>query len=425
VNDAVAAAKTAFESFSAWSKEDRVALFERIVAKYAERNAELGKAISDEMGAPLDMAVREQAGSGLGNLKNCLADLKDFEFSEEVGTAHVVREPIGVVGMITPWNWPLNQITLKVGAAIAAGCTMVLKPSEYTPTSAKLFAEVMEAAGTPPGVFNLVQGDGLCVGRALSEHPDIQMMSFTGSTRAGIDVAQRSAPTVKRVVQELGGKSPNVILDDEDFEKGVKRGVKHVFHNCGQSCNAPTRMLVPAGRMEEAMKIAKALGDGWTATPVVNKVQFDRIQTLIKRGVEEATLVCGGPGRPEGVSKGYFIRPTVFGNCTNQMDIAQQEIFGPVLSIIPYNSIDEAIQIANDTPYGLAGWIQGKDEKTLLKLARGIRAGNIGINGTPAEGRAAFGGYKASGNGREDGKYGIMEFTEVKCMVGLPKGSKL
>ncbi|MFT4102468.1 MAG: aldehyde dehydrogenase family protein [Burkholderiaceae bacterium] len=429
VDKAVKAARTAFESFSQTTREERLALLQKIVEIYKRRAKDLGVSISDEMGAPLPFAEKLQVGAGLGHILSTIDALKEYEFDESVGSAVVTREPIGVVGMITPWNWPLNQITCKVAPALAAGCTMILKPSEYTPTSALIFAEIMEEAGVPKGVFNLINGLGPDVGAAMSGHPDIDMISFTGSTRAGIDVAQRAATTVKRVSQELGGKSPNIILEDADLQKAVAGGVAHVFMNSGQSCNAPTRMLVPQAKMNEAMEIAKAVasqtraGDpraaGTSIGPVVNEIQWNKIQALLQKGVEEgATLVAGGPGRPQGIDKGFYVQPTVFANVTNEMTIAREEIFGPVLTIIGYQDEDEAVRIANDTPYGLAGYVSGGSIERARQVARRIRAGNVNLNGVPNERTAPFGGYKQSGNGREWGKFGLDEYLEVKAIAG-------
>jgi len=430
VDKAVAAARRAFETFSRTTRDERIALLTRIIEVYKSRMKDIGAAVSDEMGAPLGFAEKAQAGAGLGHIMATLEVLKTYHFEEPVGSAMVVREPIGVVGMITPWNWPLNQITCKVAPALAAGCTMVLKPSEFTPTSALIFAEILHEAGVPKGVFNLINGLGPDVGAAMSSHPGIDMISFTGSTRAGIDVAQRAAVTVKRVSQELGGKSPNVILDDADMQKAVGGGVAHVFNNSGQSCNAPTRMLVPQNKMNEAIAIAKAVaektraGDPRAADtnigPVVNAVQWEKIQALIRKGIEEgATLVAGGPGRPEGVSKGYFVRPTVFANVTNDMTIAREEIFGPVISIMGYRTEDEAVQIANDTPYGLAGYVSAGSAERAREVARQLRVGNVNLNGMPNERAAPFGGYKQSGNGREWGRFGLEEYLEVKAIAGF------
>ena len=430
VDKAVAAARRAFETFSQTTREERVALLTRVVEVYKSRMKDIGAAISDEMGAPLPFAEKFQAGAGLGHIVSTLDVLKTYDFDEPVGSAMVVREPVGVVGMITPWNWPLNQITCKVAPALAAGCTMILKPSEFTPSSALIFAEILHEAGVPKGVFNLINGLGQEVGAAMSAHPGIDMISFTGSTRAGIDVAQRAAPTVKRVSQELGGKSPNLILEDADLQKAVAGGVAHVFMNSGQSCNAPTRMLVPQSKMAEAIEIAKAVaektkaGDPRAADtkigPVVSSIQFEKIQALIEKGIDEgATLVAGGPGRPAGVDKGYYVQPTVFANVTNDMTIAREEIFGPVLTIIGYKDEDEAVRIANDTPYGLAGYVSAGSVEHARAVGRRIRAGNINLNGVPNERTAPFGGYKQSGNGREWGKFGLEEYLEVKAIAGF------
>jgi aldehyde dehydrogenase (NAD+) len=430
VDKAVSAARRAFDTFSQTTREERIALLTRIIMVYKTRAKELGAAISDEMGAPLGFAEKFQVGAGLGHIVSTLDVLKTYEFEEPIGSAMVVREPIGVVGMITPWNWPMNQITCKVAPALAAGCTMVLKPSEFTPSSALIFAEILHEAGVPPGVFNLINGLGLDVGAAMSEHPGIDMMSFTGSTRAGIDVAQRSAPTVKRVSQELGGKSPNIILDDADFAKAVSAGVGSVFMNSGQSCNAPTRMLVPEKRMDEVMTIAAAVaakskaGDpraaDTTMGPVVNETQWNKIQALIQKGIDEgATVVAGGTGRPDGATQGYLVKPTIFGRVTNHMTIAREEVFGPVLVIMGYADDEDAIRMANDTPYGLAGYVSGGDKDRVRAVARRLRAGNINLNGVPNERTAPFGGYKQSGNGREWGRFGMEEYLEVKAIAGF------
>jgi aldehyde dehydrogenase (NAD+) len=429
LDKAVAAARRAFETFSLTKREERVDLLAKIVEVYKKRMKEIGGAISDEMGAPLGFAERFQAGAGLGHLMTTLEVLKSYPFEERLGSAMLVREPVGVAGMITPWNWPLNQIACKVAPALAAGCTMILKPSEYTPSSALIFAEILHEAGVPKGVFNLINGLGLEVGAAMSEHPDIDMVSFTGSTRAGIDVVKRAAVTVKRVAQELGGKSPNVILEDADLAKAVTGGTTHCFNNSGQSCNAPTRMLVPLERMAEATAIAKAVADktkvgdpkngDTNLGPVVNRVQWDKIQALIKKGIDEgAKLAAGGLGLPDGLNKGYYVRPTVFSHVTNDMTIAREEIFGPVLSIIGYKDEDEAIRIANDTPYGLAGYVSSANVERARHVARRLRAGNINLNGAPNERGAPFGGYKHSGNGREWGRFGLEEYLEVKAVAG-------
>jgi aldehyde dehydrogenase (NAD+) len=430
VDKAVAAARRAFQTFSVTSREQRIELLTKIIEAYKARMKDIATAISDEMGAPMTLAERAQAAAGLGHLASTLDVLKNYEFEEKIGNAVVVREPVGVIGMITPWNWPLNQIACKVAPALAAGCTMILKPSEFTPTSALIFAEVLDAAGVPKGVFNLVNGLGPEVGVAMSEHPGIDMISFTGSTRAGIDVAKRAANTVKRVSQELGGKSPNVILEDADLQKAVTGGTAHVFNNSGQSCNAPTRMIVPAAKMKEVAAIAKAVaektkaGDPKSAEttigPVVNRIQWDKIQALIKKGIDEgATLVTGGPGLPEGVNKGFYVRPTVFADVTNDMTIAREEIFGPVLAILGAKDEAEAVKIANDTPYGLAGYVSAGSVESAKRVGRQIRAGNVNLNGVPNERGAPFGGYKQSGNGREWGKYGLEEYLEAKAIAGF------
>ena len=411
------------------SKDERVALLEAIIAKYQERMGEIAQAISQEMGAPLPLANAAQAPAGLGHFMATLNVLKDYQFEEDIGTSHVIKEPAGVCGLITPWNWPINQIACKVAPALAAGCTMVLKPSEVAPFNAILFAEVLDAAGVPAGVFNLVNGDGPNVGAVLSSHPDVDMMSFTGSTRAGVEVARNAAATVKRVAQELGGKSANIILDDADFAKSISRDVFGMCMNSGQSCNAPTRMLVPNSRMDEAAAIAKAaaeqvkVGDpaaeGTTIGPVVSEVQFNKIQDLIQKGIDEgAKLETGGVGRPDGLNAGYYIKPTVFSNVTNDMTIAQEEIFGPVLSLIGYEDDEDAVRIANDTLYGLSGYVSSADPERAKKIARLIRTGNVHLNGAPVDNNAPFGGYKQSGNGREWGSHGLEEFLEVKAIMG-------
>jgi len=429
VDKAVAAARAAFEAFAGTSREERIALLERVIGVYTSRMKDIAAAISDEMGAPLPFAERAQAGAGLAQLMTVLEALKTYPSEERLGAATILREPVGVVGMITPWNWPINQIACKVAPALAAGCAMVLKPSEYTPTSALILAEILHDAGVPKGVFNLVNGLGPEVGAAMSAHPGLDMISFTGSTRAGIDVAQRAAPTVKRVSQELGGKSANIILEDADFQKAVTGGTAHCFQNTGQSCNAPTRMLVPHGRMDEATSIAKAVADktkpgdpraaDTTIGPVVNRTQWDKIQALIKKGIDEgATLAAGGPGRPADLNKGYYVRPTVFANVTNEMTIAREEIFGPVLSIIGYRDENDAVRIANDTPYGRAGYVSSGDVEKARRVARRVRAGTVNMNGASLEMAAPFGGYKQSGNGREWGRFGLEEFLEVKAVTG-------
>jgi aldehyde dehydrogenase (NAD+) len=430
VDAAARAASVAFQSFGYSSKEQRVELFENILSEYKNRYNDIADAISEEMGAPTTLAVKAQTGAGIGHLKTALQVLKQYEFSQTMGNSQIIKEPIGVCGLITPWNWPINQITCKVAPALATGCTIILKPSEIAPLSGYIFAEIMHKAGVPAGVFNLLNGDGPGVGTALSKHPLVDMMSFTGSTRAGSLVAQNAAPTIKRVAQELGGKSANIILDDTDIERAVKRGAFSVFTNTGQSCNAPTRMLVPADQLElAAQTAAKAaakivVGDpkseSTTMGPLVSELQYEKVQALIAKGIDEgASLVCGGLGKPEGLEVGYFVKPTVFSHVNNSMAIAKQEIFGPVLSIIPYTNDEEAIEIANDTPYGLAGYIQGEDKQRLAHIASRIRAGTININGQSGDLNTPFGGFKQSGNGREWGAFGFDDFLEIKAINGL------
>ncbi len=429
VDRAVAAARAAFETYSVTSREERVALLERIINAYLARLGDLAATISKEMGAPMWLANAAQAPAGLAHFSSTLEVLKSYEFVENRDSTKIVREPVGVCGLITPWNWPVNQIACKVAPALAAGCTMVLKPSEIAPLSAVIIAEILDEAGVPKGVFNLVQGDGPTVGAAISSHPGIDMVSFTGSTRAGVQVAKGAADTVKRVSQELGGKSPNIILDDADLPRAVAAGVKACFMNSGQSCNAPTRMLVPRGRHAEAIAAARAaaeetvVGDpqteGVAIGPVVSEAQFKKIQGLIEAGIKEgAELVAGGPGRPDGIKKGYYVRPTVFANVRNDMTIAREEVFGPVLAILPYDSEEEAVKIANDTPYGLSGYVQSADPARALRVAARLRTGNVHVNGAGADFNAPFGGYKQSGNGREWGTYGFEEFLEVKAIMG-------
>ncbi|MGG6895035.1 MULTISPECIES: aldehyde dehydrogenase family protein [Rhizobium] len=426
---AIAAARSAFVSFSQTTKEERLALLKRILAILKRRNDEIGDVISHEMGAPLAMARAEQAALGAIHFEQTIKACETFAFEYMQGSTRIVHEPVGVVAMITPWNWPINQIACKVAAALATGCTMVLKPSEIAPFNAIVFAEIMAEAGVPAGVFNLVQGDGPTVGTILASHPDVDMVSFTGSTRAGIAVAQAAAPTVKRVHQELGGKSPNIILRSADFAASISAGVRRCFGNSGQSCNAPTRMLVPAERMDEASSIAAreaamlVVGppsDTHTDLgPVASAAQFAKIQALIAAGIAEgAELVAGGIGRPSHLNIGYYVRPTVFARVTNSMTVAREEIFGPVLSIIGYQNEDEAVAIANDTPYGLAAYIQG-DPLEARSVACRLRAGTVRLNQSAWDGAAPFGGYKQSGNGREYGKFGLHEFTEIKGIVGF------
>ena len=428
VDRAVAAARAAFPAFAATSREERLALLEKIAAIFKRRFTEMGETISREMGAPISFATRFQAGAGMGHFRTAHGVLKTYPFEEAHGPTEILREPIGVVGMITPWNWPANQISCKVAAAIAAGSTMVLKPSEVAPFSAILIAEMLEEAGVPAGVFNLVHGDRV-VGQALAEHPDVDCMSFTGSTGAGIDVAIRAAPTVKRVNQELGGKSANILLDDVDWQKAVTEGVKLCFRNSGQSCNSPTRMLVPAARMAEVAAIAKTVAETIKVGlptdadaemgPVVSDVQWNKIQDLIQSGIKDgATLVSGGPGKPEGLGTGYFVKPTVFANVTPDMRIAREEIFGPVLSIMAYKDEADAIRIANDHMFGLAGYVHSADRDRAKRVARQIRAGMVTVNMAVADPSAPFGGYRQSGNGREWGRHGIEEYLETKAVMG-------
>ena len=428
VDLAVAAAKDCFQSFQFSTKEERITILENIINEYEARAEELASTISSEMGAPLWLSQVAQVASGLTHFKDTLRVLKEFDFEFEKDGYLVRKEPIGVIGMITPWNWPMNQMSTKVASAIAAGCTMVLKPSEITPFCAIILAEIIDASGAPKGMFNLVNGMGPVVGAALSAHKDTDMMHFTGSTRAGVAVAQASAATVKRVTQELGGKSANIILDDADIEKAVAAGVSSCFLNTGQSCNAPTRMLVSSKNYDKAVEIASAtanamkVGDPFDADtkmgPISNKAQFEKVQRLIQVGIDEgATVAAGGLGLPEGCTDGYFVKPTIFADVTNDMTIAQEEIFGPVLCLIKYESEAEAIQIANDTPYGLAGYVQGEHGHA-LEVASKIRAGQITINKGARVRSAPFGGYKTSGNGREHGSHGLEECLETKAVIG-------
>jgi aldehyde dehydrogenase (NAD+) len=430
VNRAVAAAKAAFATFSQTSVTERVQLLESCAEVYKKYYNDMADAIREEMGAPKALAVHAQAACGLGHIAEAAKILKAFSFEEDMGEHRIFKEPIGVCGLITPWNWPVNQIGCKVAPALAVGCTMVLKPSEVAPLSAYLWSQIMHEAGVPAGVYNMINGDGPVVGTALSRHPDVDMMSFTGSTRAGTLVAQNAAPTVKRVTQELGGKSPNIVLDDADLETAVTGGLMHMYQNTGQSCNAPSRMLVPAAKLAEAEAIAAkvsstiVVGDPTAEDtmmgPVVSEVQFDKIQGLIQAGIDEgAKLVTGGTGRPEGIDKGYFIRPTVFSEVNNQMKVAAEEIFGPVLVMIPYETEEEAIAIANDTPYGLAGYVQSGDIQHARQVASKIRAGNVHINGASGGFNVPFGGFKQSGNGREWGHHGFTDYLEIKAVEGF------
>jgi aldehyde dehydrogenase (NAD+) len=429
---AVAAARAAFDSWSRTPKSERLALIEKLAEIYAARSAEMGEAISLEMGAPISLASTAQVGSGTWHIGNFIRAFKKFEFDRPLGSHapndRILYEPIGVCGLITPWNWPMNQVTLKAIPAMAVGCTVVLKPSEIAPLSSILFAEMVHEAGFPPGVFNMVNGDGPGVGSDLSGHPDVDMISFTGSARAGTAITKNAADTIKRVSLELGGKGANVIFADAD-EKAVKRGVQHCFGNSGQSCNAPTRMLVERSHYDQAVEIATktaentevdiASREGRHIGPVVSQLQYDKIQGLIEKGIEEgARLVAGGLGRPQGLNRGYFVRPTVFADVNNDMTIAREEIFGPVLSIIPFDSEEEAIKIANDTAYGLTNYVQTQDGPKANRMARALRSGMVETNGTSRGAGAPFGGYKQSGNGREGGVWGLEDFLEVKSVSG-------
>jgi aldehyde dehydrogenase (NAD+) len=432
VDRAVAAARAAFPTWSATSREDRIEVLQNIAEGYQKRAADLGAALTEEMGAPAALANGFQVGLGAGHLATTIELLKNFTFEEQRGGSLVLKEPIGVCGLITPWNWPLNQIAVKVMPALATGCTMVLKPSEQSPFSGQILAEIFDGAGVPAGVFNLLQGDGPSVGVPLSSHPDVDMVSFTGSTRAGVEIAKNAAPTVKRVTQELGGKSPSIVLDDDAFAENVGKNVVGMMVNSGQTCSAASRLLVPAARMDEAIAIAREAGATVTVGdpagdvamgPVVSKNQFDKIQALIQQGVDEgATLVTGGVGRPDGLETGYYVKPTVFANVTNDMTIAREEIFGPVLVVLGYDGLDNAIEIANDTEYGLAGFVYGSDLDTARAVARRIRAGAIYINDGFDFG-APFGGYKKSGNGREWGDFGFEDYLEVKGIPGYAPAS--
>ncbi len=432
VDAAVAAARAAFPSYSATTREERLALLDRILDIYKRRSAEFAQTISQEMGAPIKLATAAQAAAGIAHFSHARRALADYAFEHTVSKSLVVREPIGVCALIAPWNWPINQIACKVAPALAAGCTMVLKPSEQAPLSALLLAEVLHEAGVPAGVFNLVNGDGETVGNALSQHPDVDMVSFTGSTRAGIVVAKSAADTVKRVTQELGGKSANIILDDADLKSAITGGVRGCFSNSGQSCNAPTRMFVPRAMLSDAESLARAVVDrivvgdpaseSTSMGPVVSAAQYERVQKLIGAGIEEgATVLVGGLGKPEGLEVGFYVKPTIFSNVTNTMRIAREEVFGPVLVMIPYDTEQEAITAANDTPYGLSGYVWSGSTERALGVARALRTGQVHINGGPVDHGAPFGGYKQSGNGREWGVFGLEDFLEVKAIMGLPR----
>ena len=435
VDRAAAAAKRAFETYSETSPKERLELLRRIIDVYQSKIGEMAETISLEMGAPIALCRKAQAPAGLAHLLEIVKVLEHFQFEELKGSTLMRKEPIGVCGLITPWNCPMNQIICKVAPALAAGCTMVLKPSEIAPLSAYLFAQILHEAAVPPGVFNLVNGDGPTVGGAIASHPDVAMVSFTGSTRAGVTVAVAAAPTVKRVTQELGGKSANIILDDADLENAVKHGAQECFRNSGQSCNAPTRMLVPRSKMAEASVVAKQAAESTivgdpssnetSLGPLAGRAQFDKVQRLIQQGVAEgATLVAGGPGRPEGMHKGYFVKPTVFADVRNEMKIAREEIFGPVLCIIAYENEDDAVRIANDTPYGLSGFVTAGDIERAHRVAKRIRAGNVHINGARIDFAGCFGGFKQSGNGREWGEAGLEEFLELQAIFGYAGGTK-
>jgi aldehyde dehydrogenase (NAD+) len=430
VDLAVAAARRAFDGYSRSTPAERLALMERILAAYKAHYDEIALAISAEMGAPITLARGSQTRIGVGHISAMVEVLKTFKFEEQRGNTRLVQEPVGVCALITPWNWPMNQVAAKVVPALAAGCTMVLKPSEYSPFSAILWAKVMHEAGVPVGVFNLVNGDGLQVGAPLASHREVDMVSFTGSTRAGTEVAKSAAASVKRVHQELGGKSPNVLLDDADFERAVKQSVLHVFQNSGQSCNAPTRMLVPAAKMAEVAAMAKRIADTvvvgdpqsekTNVGPVVSKLQFERVEGYIAKGIAEgASLITGGVGRPDGLTHGYYVKPTIFANVRNDMTIAREEIFGPVLCILPYETEEEAVKIANDTPYGLAAYVWSQDTVRARRVGNRIRAGQVALNGASGDMQTPFGGFKMSGNGREYGEFGLRDFLEVKAVIGV------
>ncbi|WP_425409064.1 aldehyde dehydrogenase family protein [Hyphococcus sp.] len=427
VDAAVAAARAAFDDWRNTSLDDRIGVMSKIIETYKSRASDIAAAITEEMGAPAWLAEGPQAMSALGHFMTGIKAAKDFAFEEDYGASRVVKEPIGVCGFITPWNWPINQIAAKFAPAMLTGCTIVHKPSEIAPFSAYLFAEVLHEAGLPKGVYNLVNGDGPTVGAAIAAHDGIDMVSFTGSTRAGVDVAQKAAPTVKRVHQELGGKSPNIILEDADLDKAIKASVSGMMANSGQSCNAPSRMIAPNSKMEEIVKRAVEAAEGWTPGdpasakmgPVVSEAQWDKIQGLIEEGVKEgATVVKGGHGKPEGLETGYYVRPTIFANVTNDMTIAREEIFGPVLCIIGYDTEEEAINIANDTEYGLAGYVHSGDIEHAREVAAKIRAGYIYLNGAQMDFTVPFGGFKRSGNGREFGRHAFDEFLELKSVAG-------
>lgn len=429
VDQAVAAARAAFDFFGRYTWQEKLELLGSILAVYSKRINDIAQAITSEMGAPAWLASQAQAPTALGHFGATREALKTYQFATDMGSTRVLKEPIGVCGLITPWNWPINQITCKVAAALAAGCTMVLKPSEIAPLSAHIFAEVLHEAGVPKGVFNLVNGDGPTVGALIASHPGIDMVSFTGSTRAGILVAKAAADTVKRVAQELGGKSANILLDDADLQRAVTGGLHSVFMNSGQNCIAPSRMLVPESLQDKVVEIAKAAAgkfpvgkpdaEGTFLGPVVNAAQWNKIQGLIQSGIDQgATLVCGGTGKPQGLEIGYYVKPTIFADVRSDMSIANQEIFGPVLAIMPYDTEENAIRLANETPYGLSGYVSSADLERARKVAARLRTGMVHLNGAQLDVNAPFGGYKQSGNGREWGGFGIEEFVEVKSVMG-------
>lgn len=428
VDRAVRAARAAFETYSVTSREERIEILERIITEYQRRFEDVARAITEEMGAPSWLSQHAQAALGMGHLQTTLEVLRSYAFEQDRGTTRLVKEPIGVCALITPWNWPINQIACKVAPAIATGCTVVLKPSEVAPFSAWIWTEILAEAGVPAGVYNLVNGDGPGVGAALSSHADVDMVSFTGSTRAGIEVARNAAPTVKRVHQELGGKSPNIILEDADYETAVSGGVAAVMMNSGQSCNAPTRMIVPRARMNEVIAIARDAADtqtvgdpdgGFKLGPVASLAHWNKIQALIQKGIDEgATVVAGGPGKPNDLEVGYYVKPTIFADVTSDMTIAREEIFGPVLVILGYDGVDEAVEIGNDTAYGLAAYVSGNDRTAVRAVASRLRAGQVNLDGAAIDLSAPFGGYKMSGNGREWGDYAFSEFLETKAVLG-------
>lgn len=432
-HDAIAAARKAFADYSTWTVAQRLDLLGSIMSVYERRMGEVADAISTEMGAPLaNLALPAQAATMMGHLDVNRGILENYQFHEDHGSTRIVREPIGVCGLITPWNWPMHQIGAKVAPALATGCTMVLKPSELAPLSPIIFAEILHEAGVPAGVFNLVNGNGPDVGAVLSSHPDIDFVSFTGSPQAGVKVSQSAAPTIKKVALELGGKSANILLDDADFETAVADGVGPMLMNSGQNCNAPSRMLVPRARLAQVEALAAAaanvpVGDpkseGTAMGPLANAAQFKKVQAMIQKGIDEgAKLVCGGTGKPDGLTDGYYAKPTVFSGVTNDMSIARDEIFGPVLCILPYDSEEDAVRIANDSDYGLSGYVSSADHARATSVAAQLRTGNVHVNGAEPDFMGSFGGYKQSGTGREWGKFGFEEYLEVKSVFGFSQG---